>query len=624
MYLDLRGQFISTTKFFNKQMQLKKFLVLFFAASLLHLNIAKSANSTWHENQSKGAQTRLIASYYEIDGETKLIAGLHFKMAKGWKIYGNGSDGIGLPPSLDFSTSTNYSKHQIFWPEAINHEEKIGKSSIKYSTYEDEVILPITIDLKEKGKPVELSLSLNYGLCKDICVPASETFSLKITDEIDEKSLQLIQKFFPEKIISTKEVEPAAEKPADHSLSLIAAIFLAIFGGAILNIMPCVLPVLSIKLMSVIEHSGAKISKIRLAFLSTICGILSCFVVFGLLACAIKLTGNSLGWGLQFQDPYFLILLIVIVIFFTGNVLGIFEIKFDQFLATVLNKKISIQEKKSNIFMPNFLSGILAVLLATPCSAPFLGSAISFALVQKFSVIFLIFFCIGLGFALPYIILFAAPKLVYILPKPGMWMLKVKQAMAGLLIATVVWLIYVLSNNIGALPALASGALAVCILLCFKIKSDLLRYLAIITVIISAFSTPVGLQKNKPQKSEYDMVWVNFDEAKIYEHVMNGKVVVIDITADWCLTCKFNKVRVLQDKEVMEELKNSDIVAMRGDITKPDEEIMNFLHKNNRFAIPFNAVFGPNAKTGLLASELLTKKELLALIEQASSPSTTQ
>ena len=204
-------------------------------------------------------------------------------------------------------------------------------------------------------------------------------------------------------------------------------ILISLIGGAILNIMPCVLPVLSIKLISIINHSNASLARIRFAFVSTIIGILACFMFFAASAAVIKATGNSLGWGLQFQNPYFLIFLIIILAFFTANLLGIFEITFQQFLTNFLNKKIIEGEGKKNIFMPNFLSGVLAVLLATPCSAPFLGTAISFALSQNLEIIFLVFFMIGLGFALPYIILLITPKIVYLLPKPGNWMIHIKQ-----------------------------------------------------------------------------------------------------------------------------------------------------------------------------------------------------
>ena len=430
--------------------------------------------------------------------------------------------------------------------------------------------------------------------------------------------MQEIQKFFPRKITTTSGSNQSPQTSATNHSSIFYAILLAIFGGAILNIMPCVLPVLSIKLISVIKHSDARISRIRFAFLSTILGILFCFVIFVFFTYAIKLTGNSLGWGLQFQNPYFLIFLIVILMFFIANLLGVFDISFDQFLATILNKKISQTEEKKNIFIPNFLSGILAVLLATPCSAPFLGTAISFALVENFATIFLIFFFIGIGFASPYIILLISPKLVYFLPKPGVWMTQLKQLMAGFLAATIVWLVYILSHNLGAIPAFLTATLAVLLLACLKIKSDFFKYLALATIIFLTFFLPVNLQEHyKIRSSAYDAIWKSFDEAELYRQVALGKIVVVDITADWCITCKFNKIRVLQTKEIMAKLNSENIVAMRGDITKPNEKIMNFLHKNNRFAIPFNAVYGPQAKTGLFLSELLTKQDLLAAIEEA-------
>lgn len=610
-----RRNLFPETKIFNKQMQLKKFITLFFLLSLASIDFAASATSNWQENSGQGAKTRLVGSYYEKDGSKKLILGVHFKLEKGWKIYGKDDSGFGLPPSISFEGSKNYVSHQIYWPTSHQEEEKIGKEIIRYSAYKDEVVLPILVEVSKSDEPVEIIAKLDFGLCKEVCIPAHEIFSIRIPTAIDEEALREIQQFYNEKIV---EAAPQPAKKMSTPLSLISAILLAIFGGAILNIMPCVLPVLSLKLISIIKHSNTPISRIRKAFISTIVGILFCFFIFAFLAVAIKITGNSLGWGLQFQNPYFLIFLIIFFMFFIANLLGIFEINFSQVLASLLNKKISSEEEKHHVFLPNFFSGILAVLLATPCSAPFLGAAISFALVQDFSIIFLIFLCIGIGFALPYIILTISPKLVYLLPKPGQWMVITKQVMIGLLIATIIWLLYILSHNLGSMAACIAVVLSLVFFFSFKIKSDLLKYFTIILTIIAFFSLPVDSRKQaEPTQEEYDLMWQKFDEAEVYRLVMRGKVVVVDITADWCLTCKFNKIRVLQDEEIMVRLKRGDIIGMRGDITKPDEEIMNFLHKNNRFAIPFNAVYGPGAKTGLLTSELLSKKELLELIEKA-------
>lgn len=605
---------------------MKTKFALFFIAIFLHSSLTSAATSNWQENQSHGAKTRLIASFYQDkQGKTRLIAGIHFKIARGWKIYGHGSDSVGLPPAIDFSKIPNFGNYNIHWPRPIIEREKFGDQSFTYNTYKGELILPISIQMPDMSKPLTLDITLDYGLCKDVCVPATESFILEIPHEADIEALHSIQAFFPERIVPTttqansqsKNYDLANQSSNDYPMTLIWMLLLAVMGGLILNIMPCVLPVLSIKLLSIIEHSNAKISRIRFSFIATILGILSCFTLFAFLAAAIKLTGNSLGWGLQFQNPYFLIFLILILVIFTINLLGLFEINFSQTLATFLDKKINKGEKKHNIFIPNFLSGILAVLLATPCSAPFLGAAISFALVENIFVIFLMFIAIGIGFAAPYFILLAMPQLVKKLPKPGNWMNHVKKLMALLLGMTVIWLLYILANNMGPLPALSVAILAIILVSCGKIKSNLLRYIAIILTISLLFSLPSDLPRITPQTHNNERYWQDFDEMEIHKQVAKGNVVIIDITADWCITCKFNKLRVLHSQKITDILSQSNIIAMRGDITKPNPDIMKYLGKNNRFAIPFNAVYGPNAKKGLLASELLSTEELLTLIRQA-------
>ncbi len=608
-------------------MKLGKILAFITIIFCFFSTLSHAAVSEWHETSNKAGKVRALASFYnDQKNQKKLIIGLEFDLKKDWKIYGEKSEGVGLPPQLDFSQSKNYVKHSISWPQAQEASEKIGKHIFKYSYYKDKIILPIEIDLKNAGSETTIDLKLHYGMCKDVCIPVTENFSLKIPQEEDLNALAAIQEFYPQQILkeptSTNQKAPNLEKPEpqkmNYSIALISAVLLALLGGAILNIMPCVLPVLSIKLISIINHSNTPIKQIRFAFFATILGILSCFVFFALSATLIKITGNAFGWGLQFQDPNFLIILILILTFFIGNLSGVFEISFNQVLATVLNRKISDLSEQKNIFMTNFLSGILAVLLATPCSAPFLGSAISFALTQKLHTIFIIFFAIGLGFASPYIAFLITPKLVYLLPKPGAWMNKIKQLMAIFLAATVLWLLYILSDNLGKGSALLIATLSLLLLLSVKIKYLFLKFLTISTVLITIFSIPTEV-KNKPIKriSNDQMFWQEFDEKLLESFIAEGQTVIVDITADWCITCKFNKINVLEDEEVVEKLKQANIITMRGDITKPNQVIMDFLHKNGRFAIPFNAVYGPNAKDGLLTSELLNKKELLKLIDQA-------
>jgi len=588
------------------------FAAIIFALSAISSSFA--SESGWIGAYEDSSKVKLIASFYTKNGEKKLIAGLHFKISKGWKIYGPESDGFGMPAQVSMDGSLNYKSHKIIWPAATNAQEKIGDEIIKYSYYKDEVVLPVEIVVSDANQDSTLILHLNYGVCKDICIPAEAKFELQIPQaQQDEKSLVEIQKFYAEKIAD----ETAAPKESDHSDNMLFYIVIfAIIGGALLNIMPCVLPVLSLKLMSIVKHSKASLSHIRFAFIATILGILSAFLTFAAFALILKATGNSFGWGLQFQNPYFLTFLVAILTLFAANLLGFFEISTQSILANFLNKKIAENESSHHIFIPNFLSGILAVLLATPCSAPFLGSAISFALTGDTLDIIATFFAIGFGFALPYIILIFSPKLISLIPKPGSWMITLKRFLALCLIATILWLIYVLSNVIGSLCSLIIAVLSILVFLSFKIKSYFWRSLAIGLLMISIFVVPTDFTAQE-KKHINDEIWQNFSQEELAKYVAQDRVVLVDITAAWCITCKFNKIRVLHDPEIMRLLKNGEIIGLRADITKHNSKIVEFMKSKNRFAIPFNAVYGPNAREGLLTSELLSKEEILKLIKQA-------
>jgi len=605
----------------------------FFLKTLLFFSLALQnsfgASSSSQNHQLSGAKTALIASFYEQNGVQKLVAGVEFQLQEGWKIYGNDDSGMGMPPEFNFSTSQNYKSHNIFYPQALDGVEKIGTEEIKYKYYKNSTIFPIFIEILDKNQPTKLNLKLSFALCKDVCVPVNQEFSLIINQEIDKNSIAKIEKFYGQNLVEKNlnssenfsEIDMSfgdAIKVKKNPNKIYLMILLAMLGGLILNIMPCVLPVISIKLISVLKHSGAPISKIRFSFFATIIGILSCFIVLAFFSYIIQSAGSSLGWGFQFQNPFFLTFLIIILTLFIAELLGIFEISFSQILATFLNKKISEKEMQKNIFMPNFLSGILAVLLATPCSAPFLGSAISFALTQDFLTILLIFIFIGIGFSTPYIILIASPQLINLLPKPGKWMLKIKHLMAGFLLATAVWITFILSNTIGIFPSLLVSIFSILIFFSLKIKTKIIKIIFVIILIILSFTLPFDFHERQAKlKNERNSYWQVFDESILQNLISENKIIIVDVTADWCLTCKFNKILVLNDDEIVNKLKSGEIIGLRADITQPDSDVMKFLAKHNRYAIPFNAVYGPKAKNGILASEFLNKKQLLDLIEKA-------
>ena len=600
---------------------------LFLFINIFAIFNSYAAISNWHYFANNNVSARALATKF-IDQKTqkisdnKLLIAVEFKIKKDWKIYSYNSLDVGIEPQFYFDNNI-VKNHKIFWPQPIFIEEKFDDLTLSYNIYQDHIIIPVVISSDKKIANNNFNFTIDFGLCKEICLSESQKFSVNLSNEIDQDSLKLIKEFAPQnlnKIISQNNIKNNSHK------SFFFMIFIAFIGGAILNIMPCVLPVLSIKLLSIIKQRNSKIAEIKSSFLATIFGILTCFLIFAVTAIIIKLLGSNLGWGLQFQNPYFLITLIIILIFFTANLLGIYQINIANFLINILNNKIDQNtENKQNFkqnflqnFLGNYLSGILAVILATPCSAPFLGTAISFALTQEFYIIFIIFGFIGIGFSLPYIILLINPQMVYLLPKSGKWINNFKQIMTGLLMATIFWLIYVLISIIGYLPAIITGLLAILLIPTLKLSSRIIKNIIIIFVTIGLFTIPFALKHNFEKKEIlYNEIWQEFDEKKIENYVNQGYVVVINITASWCSTCKFNEFRVLKNKEILQLLKSKNIIPLQGDISKPNPEIMKFLEKYNRFGVPFNAVFGPMAPEGIITSEFLSKDELIKAINKA-------
>lgn len=397
-----------------------------------------------------------------------------------------------------------------------------------------------------------------------------------------------------------------------YSLWLI--LFFAFLGGLILNIMPCVLPVLSIKLMGVMNATGASKSQITLKFLVSAIGIIFSFVLIGVLLILLKNSGINAGWGFHFQQPLFVISLIVILLFFTANLWGFFEIN--------LSSKVSdkaLKASSGNGYVSSFFNGVFATILATPCTAPFLGTAVGFAITANTQTSLLIFLFMGLGMALPYLILCLFPQAIKSLPKPGMWMLKVKYFMGYLLVLTIFWLLYVISGQLGFFVALRLAVLCVLILSLLymmleqiSVKGKIILYFVIFTLLALMFAAPkILVKKSSAPNISNDEIWTKFDKNKISELVKSGKKVFVDVTADWCLTCKVNKFRVLDTKVIESALSKGDVTAMRADWTNRNDNIADYLNKYNRAGIPFNIVYTPSKPNGIILSEILTKNAVL-------------
>ncbi len=383
--------------------------------------------------------------------------------------------------------------------------------------------------------------------------------------------------------------------------------------------MPCVLPVLSLKILSVAKYGKASAYTVRTNFLASAAGIIFSFIILALLVTLLKSLGMAVGWGFQFQEPFFLIFINIILILFAANLWGAFEINLPSFLGD------KITSNNKNNLASHFLSGAFATLLATPCSAPYVGTAISFAFSQGFREIMLIFIFMGIGLSLPYILIAALPGIATKLPKPGAWMIKFKYFLGLLLFFTALWVIWILASQLGNQIAILvlTISLLILALLFFKhyVKDPSLKRalgLIVILLCLSSFFAP-SLERKAEISLDSGTLWQKFDEARIYEELAHGKTVFVDVTADWCLTCKLNKIRVLDKEDIVQKLSEPNIVTLRADWTSPDETIARYLKKHNRAGIPFNIVYGPNSPEGIALPELLTKKNVLDTLAKAGN-----
>jgi suppressor for copper-sensitivity B len=411
----------------------------------------------------------------------------------------------------------------------------------------------------------------------------------------------------------------AGTLPVDLA-ALAPMLALALLGGLVLNVMPCVLPVLSIKLLTASRYSGSSRRDIRLGFLATAAGVLISFLALAGVVITLKIAGVAVGWGLQFQEPLFLVFLAAVVTLFAGNMAGLFEIRLPYRLGGLATLGAAPQPDGPTLGSA-FLSGVLATLLATPCSAPFLGTAVGFALAGGPVEILAIFTALGIGLGLPYLAGALFPGLVRYLPRPGRWMVTLRRGLALLLLGTSAWLLTVVAAQIGAGAALAVAVLLAAALLVLGLRSRRPAMGWIAAALLAAVVLPPWLlAAPKPASRAEAAGWVAFDRTAIDRLVADRRVVFVDVTADWCLTCQVNKRLVLGSDPVSKRLASPPVTAMRADWTRPSDEIAAYLRSFGRYGIPFNAVYGPAAPNGIALSELLSESAVIAALDAAAGP----
>jgi suppressor for copper-sensitivity B len=638
-----------------------------------------SADSSGSGNTVTTEQSaaRLVTAVSGAAALARIPAGLDITLKPGWKTYWRSPGDAGFPPQLSFDGSQNVAKAEVAYPTP----HRFSLFGLETFGYKDEVVYPIAVTPARPGEPVKLRAHLRYLVCAEVCIPYEADLALDIaagaatpSDQapllnrfgamvpgdgraagisLDSIALDADQKLVvkatsageaftaPDAIVEgpaslifdkpavlvgdnghsatltipvsrsadsseppkgdltltltdgqrgveqhlmlagltpgpilTAQAAPAAEiVPQRPPVSFYLIIGIALLGGLILNVMPCVLPVLVLKLTSVLGHGGGEDRQVRLSFLATAAGIVAAFLALAAALSGLKRAGHAIGWGIQFQQPVFLGVLAAVCLLFAASLWGWFEVPLPALagdLALAADRR-AVRHK----VLGAFLTGIFATILATPCSAPFVGTAIGFALSRGTGDIFAIFLAMAIGLALPYLAVAAAPGVATRLPRPGQWMLWLKKLLGVSMAVTALWLVWILAGQ-------------------------------------------VGLLRGAPTASADAVAWQSFDEAAIPSLVASGKTVFIDVTADWCLTCKANKTLVIDRAPVTTSLNLPGTVAMIADWTKPDSKISAYLAEFDRYGIPLNVVYGPKAPQGIALPEILTSDAVLAALKQAS------
>jgi len=405
----------------------------------------------------------------------------------------------------------------------------------------------------------------------------------------------------------------ASAAPKSDASGVLKAAGLAFVGGMILNLMPCVFPVLFIKGLSLVQSSGEEKHKQRGHGLVYTAGIVASFWVLVAALLGLRAAGATLGWGFQFQSPVFVALMAGLLFFLGLSLAGQFEIGL-----TLTSAGGELAQKQG--YAGSFFTGVLAVVVATPCTAPFMGAAIGYALAQSVLVTFAIFTALALGLALPYLALTFQPAWTRLLPRPGVWMEVLKQATAVPIFATVIWLAWVLAQTTGATGV--ASLLAMFLLLAIagwvlgrwpaKRVPSLVAGLVIVGAValgvygVTKLATPVTASAEAGKPGAAGSVWEPWSQAAVDKYRAEGRPVFVDFTASWCLSCQVNERVALKTDEVGAAFKKGNVALLKADWTSHDDAISQVLASMGRSGVPAYALYPAGSGEPTLLPEVLT------------------
>ncbi len=426
---------------------------------------------------------------------------------------------------------------------------------------------------------------------------------------------------------------PAISAAAPDGGGLWTVLLSALLGGMILNLMPCVLPVLSIKLVGLTRQAGAGRRAVRVGFAATGLGIVTSFLAIAAALVALKWSGATLGWGIQFQQPWFLAAMAALTVLFAASLFDWVHVGVPRVVIGLggVTRNAAAGAGGRAAWIESFLTGAFATLMATPCSAPFVGTAVGFALARGPAEILGIFFCLGLGMALPFFAAALLPGVVGWLPRPGPWMITLRRILGVLLLGTAAWLLAILWSVAGpGVTALVSLLLATMLALAAwaalrpSAEPRLWPKLATGSIVAAAVLAAVAMPSPGPIPPSGAAAdggagaWQAFDAEALERLVADGSTVLVDVSASWCLTCKVNELTALKTAEVRNRLSRPGTVVMRADWSRPDPAISRYIQGFGRYGIPLDVVYGPRRPAGEALPELLTARLVVEALDRAS------
>ncbi|MFA0790933.1 protein-disulfide reductase DsbD family protein [Microbulbifer echini] len=489
---------------------------------------------------------------------------------------------------------------EVIWDDYFEKETEVYRGQLEFT-------IPVA------GSPSNLQLELHYQGCADagLCYPP-EVRHYRVN--MNSSSIEAIAGGLSSSTPDTGNTSPNTPQANGSSISLPFALLFAFVGGLLLNLMPCVFPVLSIKLLAVSQsaHSASQRHHHGWAYTA---GVVLSFVTIAAVMLALRAGGEAIGWGFQLQSPWLVAALAYLFFIMGLSLSGVTE-----FGSSLMG--IGGNLSNSRGLRGSLTSGALATLVASPCTAPLMGSALGFAVTQSAPVALSVFAALGAGMAAPFLLLTYIPALVDKLPRPGPWMDRLKQLLAFPMYLTAVWLLWVLGRQAGGdgVTLVLSGAVAIAFALWLWPSPQWQWLRGSVAVAALAFAVMLlprldTIHQAPQQASDY---WQPYSAERLETARSEGRPVLANMTAAWCITCLANEKVVLSSDAVSDAIEQLGVVALKGDWTNQDPHISKLLAKYGRTSVPLYLLYPANGGEAKILPQILSREALLMELESAA------